>query len=103
MIPLTRKTRKQGATGPPPGMVMPLLNEITLALVSGAVCQVTGLGVIPFPVSSTYVLALTFGGTSSAAVPYWSASCQESSHWTVVHCWQPVMFTWCSAQEIAPS
>jgi hypothetical protein len=33
-------------------MAMPLLNEITLALVSGAVCHTTGLAVIPFPVSS---------------------------------------------------
>ena len=47
MIPLGRNTRKQGSPGS-----AGLWNEITLARVSGAVCQLTGLGVTGFPVSS---------------------------------------------------
>src|SRR5215472_13248765 len=103
MIPLGRNTRQQGATGPLFGIAMPLLNEITFACVSGAVCQVIGFGLIEFPVSSRYVLKFTSGGTRSAAVPNGSESCQLSSHCTDVHCEQLLMSTWCSAQLIAPS
>src|SRR5205085_9859792 len=102
MIPLVRKTRKQGGAGLSPAGELGLWIEITLARVSGAVCQVTGIGVIVFGVSSLYVLVPRSGGTSSAAVPYGSESCQLSSH-----CWpqlvQPVPFTLCSAQLTAPS
>ncbi len=52
MIPLGSQTRKQGAGVLEPGRVIELLKETTLSLVSGAVCHVIGLGVIPWPVSS---------------------------------------------------
>ena len=96
MIPLARNTRKQGPA------LTGLWIETTLARVSGAVCQVIGLGVIGCVESSLNVATLMFGGTRSAAVPNGSDSCQLSSHCTCVHCWHPVMFTWCSAHEIDP-
>src|SRR5262245_267314 len=100
MIPVGRKTRKQGGVGLMPAGGAGLANEITLALVSGAVCQVTGLGVIAFGVSSLYVFTLMSGGTRSAAVPNGSESCQESSHCTPHGTHSPL--TLCSAQLIAP-
>src|SRR5262245_7190867 len=107
MTPLGSQTRKQGDGVGEPGTGVEPLKLITLSLVSGAACQLIGLGVIACPVSSLTVLRLMSGGSRSAAVPKGSESCQESSHWTGL-LQLPVVYwhrlcTSCSAQLIEPS
>src|SRR5258708_10871695 len=102
MIPLGRNTRKHGGTTACPGSPLGAVNEITFALVSGAVCHVTGLAVIGFPESSKYVLTLMSGGTRSAAVPYGSESCQEFSQ-IGVQLFVQTVSRLCCAQLMEPS
>src|ERR1700736_1224438 len=84
-------------TAPPPA------KDKILACVSGAVCQVMGLGLMPWPVSSLYVDIPRVGGISSAPVPYGSLSCQLLFQFgPQVPCSSHPAATSCSDQLIDP-